>query len=409
MSPTVTPATTERSVATDRLRKAEAVAWMASWIAVAIFFGLGPVTVSIGDLRWLSGCVAVGVLMTVVQAARVGSVARSQHDRLNRLVAGVAAFYPLTVLGLMWHLAYGFLYWIFNFGLSWFMRPGTEAPVFRYASLVSLVVPVVLGWGFVHVAVVSMADRLYGGERPERSLAFRKAVRNNRLLVAASVLGIVITLVVLVYIVLYAHSLRNLMLVQFSVLVVSSQLWALGKNEEGSAAAAASARVAAEALAPAPATRADGLKALAKLLEAAQYEVVSLADSVDPFSAGVDLIGLLKPAAIAIVAIGPDESDSAAHVKTAAALRPFAWEYIRRYFPRSVSSVDAVLVFVELEPDAALMHFAGQELLRVIRLSGERINSILELQDEDTLRQAAGDLLNLNPDGLGRVESHADK
>ncbi len=399
MSPAVTPATTERRAATERLQKAEAVAWMASWIAVAIFFGLGPVTVSIGDLRWLSGCVAVGVLMTVVQAARVGSVARSQHDRLNSLVAGVAAFYPLTVLGLMWHLAYGFLYWIFNFSLPWFMRPGTEVPVFRYASLVSLVVPVVLGWGFVHVAVVSMADRLYGGERPERSAAFREAVRNNRLLVAASVFGIVITLAVLVYIVLYAHSLRNLMLVQFGVLVVSSQLWALGKNEERAAVGAAEA----------PATRADALKALAKLLEAAQYEVVSLANSVDPFSAGVDLIGLLKPAAIAIVAIGPEKSDSAAHIKTAAALRPFAWEYIRRYFPRSVSSVDAVLVFVELEPDAALVDYAGQELLRVIRLSGARINSILELQDNDTLRQAAGNLLNLNPDGLGRVESHADK
>ncbi len=369
----------------DRMR---AKAWIAVWVMVGSFLGLAPPTIYLGRPEWLAWCLLGALAVTVFQVFRLPPAVGVKRRLIEELVAGVASLFPLTVLGLLWLLFYGLFYWVIFAAMHFapHAKPWTEEANVRYASFTSLLAPILFGAGFISLAVTALVSRIYGRPDQEaKSLSFRQAMHRRKLTVGVAVVVLIAGVAALSYFALFTHSFWSLAALQVGIIAVSSILWDLGDGE------------------PLRVPREDALKVVQKLLQAQEppdSRIIPLADSPDPDALGVDLIRIAGHAATAVAVIALEARrtppDTPALVKSALRLRDNSWWYLRRLYPREVSSLDVMLVLAGFEPPPEFVQFAEEEFVRYITLLPPAVARILKENETETL-QSAKKLLARDP------------
>ena len=128
--------------------------------------------------------------------------------------------------------------------------------------------------------------------------------------------------------------------------------------------------------------RSDTVDAVSRLFEASGYEVARFPrdTEINPFQLNLDLFATREGHRIfADVKTGPDAVDwkDASGLQAAASLLS-SLEADRPESKRGV--VDAMLILIDVEPDASLSEFSSREHVKVVSMSSERLKHIMDIR-----------------------------
>ena len=347
------------------------------WVTAGAAFGLGPITFYIGKPEWLEWCVAGALAVAIYQSIRLPAVVNPQHSRIRELIAGLAAIFPMMVLGLMWLIFYVLADLSIFLVMSLLFRQQHQPWELskHLAPRFSLIV-LVLGPSFVSMAMARMADQTYGAHMREMPGEFKANLQRQPYRIAALSLLIMAALIVLVYFALQ-KSLWSVLGLQLFLIFGTSYLWRMGAHEP--------------AASPARLSHGEVLAIVGKLLGAVGASVIQ------PLNPGVDLVVTRQSTAYAfqlLSAAGGIGPDAAACIKAAMGLRESGWNYVRSA-SQAITSLQPVLLFAGFQPPPEFQKFANEEFIHWIALPASELAALRQQEDPAILRQSATRLFHL--------------